>query len=315
MGYCYGPLDIRHEFFTFVAQTVTSFQFSNDTPSHQMKRLSRWALLSLATLVLTACSLLGLLYQQIPTLTYWRIDDMLDLRSDQTTLVRSEIDQLFVWHKQSQLPEVANTLKRWQQWSRGNLQSQQVCAEFDRFREMTTDLLDASHAAWGRLIPTLSSSQIEHLAQYYEQEDVKFVEESLGAAQHERRVRRYTRWTDRLYGDLTPKQSEWLSNTLKQSSYKPEQFLRERQAYQQDVINTLKRLRSTSTELAQQGIQELQQRHWSRAPSADAQAQIRRQEFCDLVAGLHNQTTPEQRAQAAANLASWERELRKLARP
>jgi hypothetical protein len=284
-------------------------------PTHRMKHLSRWLLISLATLLLTACSMLGLLYQQIPLLTYWRLDDMLSLRSDQTQQVREEVDRLFDWHKQEQLPAVVQALQRWQRMSGSNIQPQQVCAEFDQFREMTTDLLNASQAAWGRVIPTLTNSQIEHLAQYYAQEDTKFVEESMGPSQNERRMRRYTRWTDRLYGDLTPQQTEWLNQRIKQSIYKPEVLLRDRQAYQQDVVTTLKVLRQRSPEQAQAGIRELQQRHWTRSTSLDPYAQAIRQEFCEWVAGLHNQTTPEQRVQAGKNLASWERELRKLTRP
>ena len=280
-----------------------------------MKHIPRWILLSLATLLFTACSMLGLLYQQIPLLTYWRLDDMLNLRSDQTQEVRAEVDRLFTWHKQEQLPVVVQALQRWQRMSGSNIQAQEVCAEFDRFREMTTDLLNASHGAWGRVIPTLSDSQIDHLAQYYAQEDTKFKEESMGPSQLERRMRRYTRWTDRLYGDLTPQQTEWLNQRMRQSVYKPEVLLRDRQAYQQDVVTTLKVLRQRSPEQAQNGIREMQQRHWTRATPPDVYAQAMRQEFCEWVAGLHNQTTPEQRAQAAKNLASWERELRKLARP
>jgi hypothetical protein len=61
--------------------------------------------------VLAGCSSLRLAYNNGDTLLYWWIDGYVDLNSDQKDWVRKDIDELFRWHRKTQLHDYVQILQ------------------------------------------------------------------------------------------------------------------------------------------------------------------------------------------------------------
>ena len=67
--------------------------------------------LTLVTLlVLQGCSAIKLGYQQLPTLSYWWLDNTVSFSGNQTPAAKEAIDQLFQWHRREELPGYAALL-------------------------------------------------------------------------------------------------------------------------------------------------------------------------------------------------------------
>ncbi len=71
-------------------------------------------------LTLTACSTIRFTYNHGDTLAYWWLNAYLDLDSDQSSWVKKDIDQLFHWHRQTQLNDYIHLLSNGQRQLAGN---------------------------------------------------------------------------------------------------------------------------------------------------------------------------------------------------
>ena len=65
-------------------------------------RASRYLLLA-GLLALAGCSSLRLVYNHGDTVLYWWLDAYVDFNADQKVWVKKDIDNLFSWHRKTQL--------------------------------------------------------------------------------------------------------------------------------------------------------------------------------------------------------------------
>lgn len=63
-------------------------------------------------LVVAACSSVRFAYNQGDTVLYWWVNAYLDLDSEQSGLVKEDIDQLFNWHRKTQLKDYSQLLAK-----------------------------------------------------------------------------------------------------------------------------------------------------------------------------------------------------------
>jgi hypothetical protein len=88
--------------------------------------MRRWWLL-IALVLLQGCSAIKLGYQQLPTLSYWWLDNHLSFSDNQTLRIKESLENLQRWHRQQELPLYTNLLNRTALISLGNIQAQDVC--------------------------------------------------------------------------------------------------------------------------------------------------------------------------------------------
>src|SRR4029079_8349280 len=84
-----------------------------------MRRLSAYAVLAVAALLATACTLTQLAYSNIslaynnaPPMLAWMVGDYVDMSDDQKEFVRERCGLAFAWHRQQQLPEYRRFLEK-----------------------------------------------------------------------------------------------------------------------------------------------------------------------------------------------------------
>ena len=94
----------------------------------KLRRIIGLALLALAGLVVSGCSMVRLTYDQAPNLLYWWIDGYVDVGGEQTPKLREGIDLWFAWHRRTQLPEYAALLVRAQREVGEPTSASAVCA-------------------------------------------------------------------------------------------------------------------------------------------------------------------------------------------
>ena len=269
-----------------------------------------WRALALlgAALLLAGCSLLTLAYNRLPTVVYWRLDGLVDLSGEQSAWVRPRIDALHDWHRQQQLPAVAQALRQWQAQAAGPLPASTVCQAVEQTRSWVDAVWQQALPDLARLARELSPAQLDHLARHYAKADDTFRSDWMGPDAAERRLER---WADRagmFYGSLNADQRRWLAERLARAPWDAARWLAERQRRQADTLATLRAV--TAGAPAEPALQALADRvRQSPDASYRAHAQALTADTCALVSELHARTTPEQRTQAAQRLASYAADL------
>jgi hypothetical protein len=97
-----------------------------DTLSHRIRMLFLMALIVLAA----GCSSVRFTYNHGDTLLYWWLNNYLDLDSDQAGWVKKDIDNLFQWHRKTQLKDYVQLLQNGQRQLAGNLSAADLMGDY-----------------------------------------------------------------------------------------------------------------------------------------------------------------------------------------
>jgi len=275
--------------------------------------------LAAAALLAAGCSAVRLGYDQAPWITYRWVDGYADFDGAQGYEARQMIDNFFAWHRRDELPRYATLLARAQADARRDVTADEVCALGDQGSERVDAALVRMSAPLATVAAGLKPRQIDHIAERYDESNTKFRDEYLQDDLDDRRDASMDRAVERfedLYGPITDAQRQLLADGIAASPFSPQKWFDERQARQQDVLQTARRLRSTaaSAETSRAEMLALLQRQWHspREPYRQYQATLRTYN-CAFIARMHNATTPEQRAEAANRLGGWAEDARVLA--
>ena len=149
-------------------------------------------------------------YDNLDWVSYWYLDDFIDLNDSQSEVVKAELSKVLEWHRVSELPQYSTTLPEIK-----------VLIEADQIvRVDWHGLMDDIRSGWERLrakviessvmqIPTLSHRQLEQLFLNLEVRN-KEQKEEVSVVIEERTRDRYEKLVDtleRFMGDLTEQQA------------------------------------------------------------------------------------------------------------
>ncbi len=290
-----------------------------------MKCLIKARIIGVLLLVLTlgmgGCSAIRLAYANGPQLAWWWVDGYLDFSREQAVGVRKAIDRWFDWHRPSQLPEYVALLAQAQAQVMTPVTAGQACGWQDRLREKLDPAFQRGMQEFADIIPGLTEAQFKHLEQRYLKGNDEMRADFLQADTQERlreSIKRTVERAERVYGTLGETQQKVIEAGVAASPFNPELWLAERQRRQQDILQTLRRLvaEKADRELRVAALRTLWLRT-ERSPDPQYRAyQLRLTEYnCNLVAQVHNSTTPAQRQKARERLKGWEEDLRALLAP
>jgi hypothetical protein len=281
--------------------------------------IRRWWLL-LALVLLSGCSAIKLAYQQLPTLSYWWLDNYLSFSDAQTPRVKESLEYLQRWHRQQELPLYTQLINRVAQSSQGNIQAQDACTLWSDGQARADRLVQEALRQTAPVIATLSPRQLSHLTRHFGLKNEDWEKQWLRGNNEERFKRRLSMAVDRysdFYGDLTPSQTALLQSQMSQSEWTPEWGLQQRKRQQQDLLAALQKIQQQNLSSAQleAELQGVWQR-WFLPPQASDAALVQRlrTQACQNLADFHNSTSAEQRQRAARRLRSYERDLLDLMR-
>lgn len=279
----------------------------------------RWCLL-LAMLWLQGCSAIKLGYQQLPTLSYWWLDNYLSFSDSQTPRIKDSLDKLHRWHRQQELPLYVSLLNRAAQSSQSDIQAQDVCALWTQGQTRADRLVQEALRQTGPVIASFSSRQLNHLTRHFDLKNEEWENKWLRGTREERLKQRLNTTVERyndFYGELTPAQTLLLQNQIAGSEWRPEWGLQQRKRQQQDLLSALQKIHQQSLSQPQLEAElfAVWQR-WTQPPLASdaALAQKVQAQNCQNLADFHNSTSAEQRQRAARRLRSYERDLLDLMR-
>lgn len=122
----------------------------------------RVLLLIALTVMVAGCSSIRFTYNHGDTLMYWWLNNYLDLDSDQSGWVKKDIDNLFQWHRKTQLKDYTQLLANGQRQLAGNLTQADLMGDY-RDIKARTELL--AYKALPELADLARSVRPEQIAQ------------------------------------------------------------------------------------------------------------------------------------------------------
>lgn len=275
-------------------------------------RLGRWLVVCGLVFLLSACSVVTLAYNRVPSLMFWRLDAMLDLSGQQSALLRPALQDWHVWHRTEHLPQYADALRQWQTLASNDLSAEQVCQVFEQVRAWAVEAGERLLPAMADLAPTVSPAQIERWTRHQAKQNETFAQDFgppgvVSEARHRRAVER----AEMIYGRLSAEQRGWLRSRMEQGVFDVAVAVAERQARHADALETVSRILAGADAMTEV------ERAWQRTLESPREpyrryAQLALTDACSQFAELHNRTTGAQRQRAVQRLQAYERDMRAL---
>jgi len=285
--------------------------------------------LSALMLGLQGCSTVRLAYNQAPLVVDWYLNDYLDFNAAQKPALKSALEQVHVWHRQTQLPAYIETLQKMQRQITEPLTPARVCDFYEEIQDHVLTTLqgmvrleqNAPGAIGLQKLANLDASQLAFMERKFSKSNLKYREDYLSGTPQQLREKRFEKSLERtemLYGKLDERQQSMLQTRLGQSGFDPQRAYAERLRRQQDILQTLRSLASPAGPSTAQAAAALEG-VFNRAilsPDLSYRNDARQIKLhnCQTFAELHNITTPAQRQKALAKLQGYEQDLRALLR-
>lgn len=228
----------------------------------------RLPLLLLTTLLLAACSMVQVGYNQLDRLIAWRLDDYLPLDGAQRAVVQPALTRWVDWHCSSQLPGYAGWLRQVDADLRAGADVARIDAHIDTVLGFARTAASEAAREIGPLVAGAKPEQIAALKRRFERNTREYVKDWVEppaediVRERTRRLRdRIESWT----GRLTPAQRDIVDRWARDVRSRSEDSLESRRRWQAAMAELLAR-----TDLAPDAFRrELEamfvtpERHWT----------------------------------------------------
>ena len=281
-------------------------------------QVAKKALIIIIIFVVSGCGVVSLGYNRLPFLALLELDSVFNLTDEQKKIVRPELDSWLEWHRTNHLPQYVSKLKQWEKLVMQNLTPGQFCSEIDSARVLINEAAVQFIPVLVPLAKTLSPSQIENWNNYQIKRDKEFLERFKqgpnGEIINEERLKKAISRAEMFYGTLSIAQREQLAKRLEKSVFNAEQVLPERKRRHADAVDAVT--------LIQKGAEPTQtlKKVWDNSqqspnPSYAQYSKQMLQDGCAQLSELHNNTTSEQRLNAAQKLKGYADDFQSLIKP
>ena len=273
-----------------------------------IQRILRIVLLAAAAVGFAACSSAtwtrlaynnaALAYSNLGPMLTWVVDDYVDLDGTREDWVRVRIDRTLAWHRTEELPRYRGLLETM-------LHKSVRAYTVEDIASHQRELRQAYHRVVAHVIPdtaeflaAMDPTDLAHLERKFEEENRKFIKESVRGTPDERMERRVKRFTGHLeswVGKLRPEQKQLLVNRYPELRDVTDEMMGERR-FRQGELLALARSKPTRQEM-EAGLKRLfiDTDAWRR-PEYAAKLRERDAHLHSLIAELSGTLSDEQRA-------------------
>lgn len=288
---------------------------------HASRALWRYTFALLLLLALGACSSLRLAYNHGDTLLYWWLDGYVDLDREQKTQVRKDIDQLFQWHRSSQLQDYALLLQTSQQRHLNNpTDTVSLRASWGEVRQRTRVLLLHAVPELADLLRSLRPEQISNMEKKFAANNAEFREKYMRGDTATQQKVRFQQALDQFelwFGDFSRAQETQIRQLSDARPLVNRQLLEERMRRQSEIVALARKIqqeqpdREATMELLRQLINDTF-RQMENGPRAPALVEYE-ESTMQMVLGVIQLSTASQKAHAQHKIQGWIHDLRVLA--
>ncbi|HUQ29632.1 MAG TPA: DUF6279 family lipoprotein [Usitatibacter sp.] len=286
-----------------------------------MARPLRFAVLALAALLASACTLTQLVYSNVPMaynnaapMLSWMVSDYVEMSDDQKEFVRDRVSRAFAWHRAQQLPEYRGFFERVLVQAADNISVDEAAAA-------QRDLRDFYHRALERLLPDmaefllrLDSLQAKQMEQRFNKENRKMVGEANDGSPDERREKRAERFAmhlEQFTGPLNESQRALVAAYVAGQSELIDERLADRRYRQAGILRIVQSKPPRDDAVAELRRLLIATESWR---NADYQRKLkaRERQLSEFIAKLSASLAPEQREAFQRRVRGFMRDITEI---
>lgn len=278
-----------------------------------------WGIVAMLVL-LAACSSLKLAYNNGDTLLYWWLDNYVDFEDDQRPEVKKDIDNLFRWHRKTQLQDYIHVLQKAQRQLQGNPTPADLLADYNDVRARTQALLLKAAPDIADLALSLKPEQLEQMEKKFAKNNAEFRKKNMKGDKDDQNKYRYKKSMEQFelwFGNFSGEQKDIIRQASDARPLDNNIWLDERMRRQRNVLALARKIveEKPPREQAIAQIQALIRDTFSRLDNSE------RKPFFDaythstieLVHTVIRIATPEQKAHAHKRMQGWIQDFSALA--
>lgn len=271
-----------------------------------------------ASALLSACSVVQVVYSQAPNYLYWRASRAFNLEAPQKESTRSSLHAWFEWNRTAQIPVYTRFLEQARQDAQGDITPALACKRRDEIETWIRTAIDRASPPFARLAVSLSEDQIEHLQDHFKSSNEDFVDDFLPDDPQDRREATddfAIKWLEVFYGKLDRTQRQQLSADLARMPFNAQVFHQQQMRFQHNLLTLLRQLKAQRATAAQ-AEPLVKALLLDMVEPQDAKLKAEWTHWiasgCQLSATLHNRSTPTQRRHVMDQFRSWQMDLSEL---
>lgn len=280
---------------------------------------AKTVLLALLVSLLAGCGMARMAYNNGESLSYFWLDRYADFTDEQKHWVQPEIDEIFAWHRRSQLPGYVGFLQTAQRQLQEPVSEARLKSDADMIRKRLLLIMDQSLPMLADIALSLQPKQITHIQKKFSSNNDDYRKENLRGDVEKRQRARYKRalkQAEYFFGNLDGDQEKQLRELSDARPLNNELVLRARQRRQKEIIALLNRIRAEKPgkEATVRLLGDYVKRSLDHFSDAETKAFYQAYEAATIhqVAGLINGTTARQKEHAVQNLQHWIDDFRRL---
>jgi hypothetical protein len=291
-----------------------------NTPDTLFQR-ARITLMVALMVLIAGCSAIKLTYNHGDTLLYWWLDAYLDLDSDQSDWVKKDIDNLFQWHRSTQLRDYAGLLAKMQrQLSDGNVTQDELLSDYRDIKTRTELLAFKALPQLADLAMSIKPDQIAQMEKKFAKNNDKFRRDFMSGSVEDQKNARYKKAMEQLnlwFGNFGREQEAQLRKASDARPLDNDVWLQERVARQKKIIVLLQRIHTQkmNKEQTMSAIHDMLRDFFDRMDAPDRKAFF--DAYVDntskFILSAVRITTPEQKAHAQQRMQGWINDFNTLA--
>lgn len=256
----------------------------------------------LAACLVAGCSMVRLAYENADSYLRYRANTYLDVHGEQAQELDAAIDAFHEWHRKQVLPEYARLAGEAAQRAGDGVTREDLVWGYDSLIAQARIGLREAAQRMAPLLGRLDARQIAHIESRLAEENRRFEKEFLRGPERARRERRAGRIVKRL--------EDWVGRLSQAQVERVRQYAERVPLMAEMRLADHKRLQAAGLELIRtHRIEALPEfvAYWDRGrdPAYAAAIEVSRREMFALLLDLDRTLSPEQRAQAVANLRRY----------
>jgi hypothetical protein len=286
---------------------------------------TRTFLLMACLSLLAACSAIKLGYNNSATFAHTYLTNKVDFDSEQSALLKTSLNNIVEWHRNAELPVLANELQTARQALAARngvvtpVNAAQVQALNQAIRASLRRTANEAAPVIAKNMLGLWPNQIRDIQQALNKSNVEYREERLMQNAEKRvneSIERMTERFERWLGTLNPAQLKqieaWARTETRWAESRYENRL-ERQQQFMDLVNKAANRQIDQATLSREIAQLLNAWQTPSRPSDKQESEQRQKATIALIVDVLNSATPEQRNNAADRAAGWAKDFQILA--
>ncbi len=195
--------------------------------------------------VLAGCSSLRLAYNHGDTLLYWWLDAYVDFNADQKGWVKKDIDDLFHWHRKTQLHDYVQVLQTGQRQLAGNPTAADLMNDYDDIKSRTQLLLFKALPELADLVRSLQPEQIAALDKKFTSNNAEFRKKNMKGDKEAQQKFRYKKSMEQFelwFGSFSAEQEAQIRKASDARPLDNEIWLDERMRRQKNILTLVQKV-------------------------------------------------------------------------